>query len=108
MSLGGLKPNEEVMASAFAVTAVYTIFTAQVPNMADVKASPSNNSTVFKSVKGASIEATAVVSGIALLAKSPTIFTVGGMAIVALAWHYHHSNAIAPSTGKATTAVGAQ
>ena len=108
MSLGGLKPNEEVMASAFALTAVYTIFSTQVPNMADVKAAPSNNSTVYKSVRGAAIEATAVVSGIALLAKSPTIFTVGGLGIVALAWHYHHANAVAPSTGKATTAVGAQ
>lgn len=108
MALGGLKPNEEVMASAFALTAVYGIYSMQLPTMADVKAAPSNNATVHKSVKGAAIEATAVVSGIALLAKSPTIFTVGGLAIVALSWHYMHANAVAPSTGQVTTAVGAQ
>ena len=108
MAFGGLKPNEEIMASAFALTAVYTIFSSQVPNMADVKAAPSNNPVVFKSVKGAALESTAVVSGIALLAKSPTIFTVGGLAIVALSWHYHHANALQPSTGKTTTAVSSQ
>lgn len=106
--MAGLKPNEEVMASAFALTAVYSIFSLQVPNLADVKAAPSNNPNVYKSVKGAAVESAAVVAGVALLAKSPTIFTVGSLAIVALSWHYHHANAVAPSTGRTTTAVGAE
>lgn len=96
----GLKPNEEVMTSAAVLAVVYGIFQIQTPTLADVKASGPNNGTVHSSVKGAAWEAAAVVSAISLLAKSPTIFVTGSLAIVGLSWHYYHANSQNPATGK--------
>jgi hypothetical protein len=104
--MAGLKPNEEVMTSAAVVAVVYGVFQMQAPNLADVKASPPNNGIVHSSVKGAAAEAAAVVAAIALLAKSPTIFVTGGLATVALAWHYMHANSQNPATGKTVVPGG--
>lgn len=104
--MAGLKPNEEVMTSAAVLAVVYGIFQTQAPNMANVKNAKPHNETVHKSVKGAAWEAAAVVAGISLLAKSPTIFIVGGLATSAIAWHYMHANASNPQTGKASAPQG--
>ncbi len=106
--MAGLKPNEEIMTSAAVLAVVYGIFEMQAPNLADVRASKPNGpaaANVHTSVKGAAWEATAVVAGISLLAKSPTIFVVGGLATSALAWHYYHANTVNPATNK--SAAGA-
>lgn len=95
-----LKPNEEVMTSAAVLAVVYGIFQMQIPTLADVRASQPGNANVHSSVKGAAWEAAAVVGGISLLAKSPTIFVVGGLAVTALAWHYMHANTVHPGTNK--------
>lgn len=99
-NLGGLKPNEEIMAAAFSLTSVYMIFASQTPNMSDVRAANPGNAIVHRSIKGATVEAAAVVSGVALLAKSPTVFVVGGLATVVAAWHAHWANHSDPVTGK--------
>lgn len=100
--MAGLKPNEEIMTSAAVLAVVYGIFEMQAPNMADVKASPAHNSLVHGSVRAAAWESAAVVAGISLLAKSPTIFVVGGLATAAVSWHYYHANSVNPGTGKAS------
>lgn len=101
--MAGLKPNEEIMAASFAVAAVYAIFSTHTPNMADVKASQAGNSNTHKSVKGAVLTSAALVSGIALLAKSPVVYVVGGLTIAVEGWQFYHANALNPSTGNATT-----
>lgn len=95
-----LKPNEEVMTSAAVLAVVYAIFEMQAPNLADVRAAQPGNANVHTSVKGAAWEATAVVAGISLLSRSPTIFVVGGLATSVLAWHFYHANTVHPATGK--------
>lgn len=95
-----LKPNEETMTSAAVLAVVYGIFQMQVPTLADVRAAQPGNANVHSSVKGAAWEAAAVVGGISLLAKSPTIFVVGGLATSVLAWHYYHANTVHPATNK--------
>lgn len=104
--MAGLKPNEEVMTSAAVLAVVYGIFQMQAPTLADVKAAPANNGVVHSSVKGAAWEATAVVGAISLLAKSPTIFVTGGLAVVVLSWHYMHANSQNPATGKTVVPGG--
>ena len=48
----------------------------------------------------------AIVSGIALLAKSPSVFVAGGATIVILAVANMHANTVSSVTGKPTTEVG--
>lgn len=106
--MAGLKPSEEVQTSALAAAVVYGIYQLNAPNLSDVKAAPAANSTVHASVKTAAWTSAVIVSGLALLAKSPTIFIVGSAMIIAESWKYYHANATDPATGKvpstATTA----
>lgn len=95
-----LKPDQEIMTSAAVLACVFGIFQMQAPNLANVKAAQPNNGVVHSSVKGAAWEATAIVAGISLLAKSPTIFVTGGLATVVLSWHYMYANSQSPATGK--------
>jgi hypothetical protein len=100
--MAGLKPNEEVMAATAAVAAVLTIFSFEAPDYADVRAAQPHNAMVHKSVKGAAITSAAVVAGLALLAKSPTVYVAGGVTTAYLAWKGYRLNATEPVSGKVT------
>lgn len=100
-----LKPNEEIMASAFALSGVYAVFSVMSPNLADVRAAKPGNKTVHGSVRTAAITSAAMVTGVALLSKSPTVFVVGGLATAALGWTFYHANAVHPTTGKVVAPV---
>jgi hypothetical protein len=107
--MAGLKPSEEIIAATFGVTAVVGIFANMTPNSADVRADSvngSNNPSVHSSTRAAAITSAAIVSGIALLAKSPAVFVAGGASIVILAVASWHANAVSSATGKPTTEVG--
>lgn len=95
-----LKPNEEIMAAAFALSGVYAVFSIEAPNLADVRAAKPGNKIVHGSVRTAAITSGAMVAGVALLAKSPTVFVVGGLATAAMAWTYYHGNAVEPNSGQ--------
>lgn len=99
---GGLKPNEEVMAATAAVGAVLAIFAIEAPSYADVRAAQPHNKNVHHSVRGAAITSAAVVAGIALIAKSPTVYVAGGIATAIMAWKGYRANAIEPQSGKVT------
>ncbi len=104
-----LKPNEQIIVSAAVGTAVYGIFQLNAPNLADVKASaPGGGASVntHKSVKTAVWTSAIFVSGLALLAKEPAIFIVGGLITVVEGWKYYHANATDSKTG-AVVAPGA-
>lgn len=97
-----LKPNEQIIVSAATATAVYAIFQLNAPNLSDVKASaPGGAASVntHKSVKTAVWTAAAFVSGLAILAKDPAIFTVGGLLTVVEGWKYYHANSVDSATG---------
>ena len=97
-----LKPSEEIQVSALSVAVVYGIFQLNAPNLADVKASSPGGAAslnTHKSVKTAVWTSAVVISALALLAKSPTIFIVGGLMTTAEGWKYYHANA-SDGTGK--------
>ena len=98
-----LKPNEQIITSAAVATAVYGIFQLNVPTLADVKASAPGGAAslnTHKSVKTAVWTSAALVAGLGLLAKDPTIYIVGGLITVVEAWKYHHANAVDQASGR--------
>lgn len=95
-----LKPSEEIQVSALSAAVVYGIFQLNAPNLSDVKAAPAGSKTVHGSVKTATWTSAVVISGLALLAKSPTIFIVGSVMIIGEGWKYYHANATNPKTGQ--------
>lgn len=102
-----LKPSEEIQTSALAAAVVYGIFQLNAPNLADVKAAPPGNAIAHGSVKTAAWTSATIVAGLALLAKSPTIFVVGSAMVVAESWKYFHANATDPATGKVSSTATA-
>ncbi len=96
-----LSVSEDVQVGALTAAVVYGIFQLNAPNMSDVKgmAQP-GNPHVHSSVKTAAWTATVVTAGLSLLAKSPTIFVIGGVMTVIETWKYYHANVTDPSTGK--------
>lgn len=109
--MSALKPSEEIQIAAITATIVFGIFSIDTPGLADVRASQpgtGNAQHVHATVKSAAWTSAVLVSGIALLAKNPTIFVVGGAMIVAESWKYYHANAISPATGKLPAGAGQQ
>lgn len=87
-----LKPSDELIVGATSITLVLAIFSTNTPNLADVRADKQNNVNTHKSVKMAAITATAAVGSLSLLAKSPTVFVLGGAMILFETWKYHFAN----------------
>lgn len=107
--MAGLKPSEEIQAGALTAAVVYGIFQLDAPNLADVRASQPGGggaAHVHGSVKTAAWTAAVVTAGLAILAKSPTIFIIGGVMTVIESWKYYHANAISPATGKVPAQQG--
>jgi hypothetical protein len=97
-----LKPSDELMTSSLAVGAVLAVYQGFLPSVADVAAGSTPGSAsakqVHTSVRQAVIAAETIVAGLAVLAKSPTIYVVGTVANVLLAWHFHFANNQTPMT----------
>ncbi len=93
MALGvHLKASDEVIVGATAVALVFAIYGNGLPNYADIRADVPGNPNTHKSTKIAAITSVAAVGALALIAKSPTVFTIGGAAILFETWKYHAAN----------------
>jgi hypothetical protein len=103
--MSGLKPSEEIVAASFSVAAVVGIFSMHAPNLADVRGDGANNDNTRRSVRSAILTSIAVVSGMALLAKSPAIYVIGGLTIAVEGFQFAHANTLSRDTARVTTDV---
>ena len=87
-----LKPSDELIAAAAGIALVLAIFAQNTPNLADVRADQPGNVNTHKSTKLATITSAAAVSSLALIGRSPTVFVLGGGAILLETWKYHFAN----------------
>jgi hypothetical protein len=102
-----LKPNESLAAGtglSFGMIALYDHF---LPNVADHKAAPVNNMVLDKARQHATLTGIAIVAGISFLAKSTTMFVIGGTTVVALDFAHRHANAVNPASQKIAPAAPA-
>lgn len=103
--MAGLKPSDEVVAASFSVASVLAIFSMHAPNLADVRGDGANNDNTRRSVRSAVLTSIAVVSGIALIAKSPAVYVVGGLTIAVEGFQFAHANTLSKDTAKPVTDV---
>jgi hypothetical protein len=101
-----LKPSEEMIVSATSIALVYAIYAQNVPNYADVRADEPGNPNTFASTKMAAITSIAAVGALALVAKSPTVFTIGGLMIIFETWKYHGANYARSGAAQGYSQVG--
>jgi hypothetical protein len=97
-----LKPEVSLTVAAATGAVVYGIFQMELPSIADVHAAPAHNPFIKTSINSAGWTAAAVVAGISLLAKDPTVFVVGGSLAAFLTWRAKHANMTNPATGQVT------
>lgn len=101
-----LKPSESVIGSLALATVVYAVYQGALPPIADVRVGQNADADIEAAERMATWTSAGTVAIVSLLAKDPTLFTVGGLMTVALAWWYRHANAVNPLTGRASEAMG--
>jgi hypothetical protein len=101
-----LKASEELTIGGITAGIVYAIGQVTLPNYNDVRADKPGNVNTYKTTKTFAWTSTAVVGGLALLGRSPTILIIGGAVILAETWKYHYANHAAD--GSKETAAGYQ
>jgi hypothetical protein len=98
-----LKPETSITIAALTSIAVYGIFQVEVgSSLSDIKSAQPHNSIIQGTVTQAAWTSAALVAGIALLSKDPTIFIVGGAVAAGLSWKYKHANMVNPANGQVT------
>lgn len=97
-----LQPSQSVGIGLATAGLVLAIHSQATPTMADIRVGSPNDDQIDRGERAASWLSVGVVSAISLLTKDPTIFIIGGMATVAMAWWTRHSNALNPLIGMAS------
>lgn len=95
-----LKPEGSIMAGLAVGAVVFSVYSNATPPIADIRASQPNDTHIASSRKQAAIMSAGLVGAIALIAKDPTIFILGGAVIVGMDWWTRHANATSPKTGQ--------
>jgi hypothetical protein len=83
--MADLKPSDELVAGSFAVATVIAVFGNYTAPVNDIQGDKPSNQT-HNDTRRAAVTAGAIVSGVALLAKSPTVFVLGGATILIESW----------------------
>lgn len=91
-----LKLEASVVAGLATGALVYGTYQMALPNTADIRSLESQNVDITGAEKTAEWTAAAIVAGVSLIARDPTIFVIGGTIMVAVAWMNRHANAITP------------
>jgi hypothetical protein len=100
-----LKPEMGVLGGVAVAALVYGIYQVNLPTTAAVRASSPNNQHVAGARKVSTWEAAAVVAGVSLIAKDPTIFVIGGAILVMLDFSHRYANAVSNVTGQVAGSV---
>ena len=103
-----LKPESAVTTGVLEAIGVYLIYHKVAPSMADVHASPSNDSTVEATRKKAAIESAVLLGTVFAITRDLNAFIIGGVAMLAIDYSYKHGNAVNPATGKMDTGNSGQ
>lgn len=95
-----LSASESVVSASFAVASVLAVFADMTPDLGGLREAAPRNDGAQASILTAVMTSVAIVSGMALLAKSPEIFITGGIVTVIEGFVYWHANQTNPRTGK--------
>lgn len=87
---------------------VWGVYNSALPSIAETRVNAAADDDLASAERMATWTSAAVVSGISLIAKDPTVFVMGGAMTVVLAWWHRHSNSLNPLTGSAVSPGGRQ
>jgi hypothetical protein len=100
MAITGRKPEVSLGLGLATGAVVYGTWQHFVPNQANVRVGKPGDETLEKARKQAAWFSAAIVGGISLIAKDPTIFIIGGVMVVGLDWATRSNNWTNPLSGR--------
>lgn len=95
-----LKPEVSLGVALATGAVVYGIYQRATPTHADIRSLQANNADINAAERQATWTAAGVVGAISLIAHDPTVFTVGGLMIIAEAWKHRHANMVDSTLGR--------
>ena len=101
-----LEPSASIGTGLAVAGVVYAIHSNMTPTVADIQALPAGNQDIDKAERKATFLGIGIVSGISLIAKDPTIFVIGSLAVVGMAFFTRHANWTETATGMLNPSPG--
>lgn len=102
-----MKPDAEVSIGLATVVMAYAAYQMAVPSVADIRTLEKNNADVQAAERTAAWVSAGLVSLVALITKSPTVFTLGGTAVIAASWMNRHADQVDTVSKRAASFVPA-
>ena len=79
---------------------VYATYNHALPSAADIRVAKPGDTDVNASRTMAAWTSAGVVAAVSLMSKDPSVFVIGGAAVVALDWWGRYNNEVNPTLGK--------
>lgn len=102
-----LKADGEVSIALATSVMAYGAYQLALPSTADIRSLEPGNADVQGSERGAAWVSAVLVSAVALITKSPSVFILGGATVIASSWLTRHADQVKPATQKAASFVPA-
>jgi hypothetical protein len=102
-----LKPDAEISIALATGVMAFATYQVALPPVADIRSLEPNNKDIQGSERLAAWTAAGLVSLVALLTKSPSVFTVGGLVVIVSSWSARHADQVSTVSKKAASLVPA-
>jgi hypothetical protein len=102
-----LKPDAEISIALATGVMAFATYQVALPPVADIRSLEPNNKDIQGSERLAAWTAAGLVSLVALLTKSPSVFTVGGLVVIVSSWSARHADQVSTVSKKAGSLVPA-
>lgn len=100
-----MKPESEVSIALATGVMAYAGYQMALPSTADIRSLEPGNRDIQAAERVAAWTAAGIVSLVALLTKSPAVFTVGGLVVVGASWTTRHADQVSTVSKKAASLV---
>jgi hypothetical protein len=102
-----LKPDAEISIALATGVMAFATYQIALPPVADIRSLEPNNKDIQGAERLAAWTAGGLVSLVALLTKSPSVFMVGGLTVIVSSWSARHADQVSTVSKRASTLVPA-
>lgn len=100
-----MKPDAEISIALATGVMAYGAYQMALPSTADIRSLEPNNKDIQSSERVAAWTAAGLVGLVALVTKSPAVFSVGGLVVITSSWTARHADQVSNVTKRASAAV---
>lgn len=105
--MAGLKPDAEISIALATGVMAYASYQVALPAVADIRSLEPNNRDIQSAERVAAWTAAGLVSLVALMTGSPSVFILGGGVVIASSWTARHADQVSTISKKAGSLVPA-